>query len=604
VVHLTNCAPLPLHVSVKMDGYEAGETVFDHLQADDRVKLSTRRALPIAGKVRDAASGQPISGAGIYLIGTENAPGLGGNDPWRIPWDRGIKPMAVTDADGDFKIESLPQNGSYGLMAQVAGHASVMMEGARPGQTNLSAALGPEVVVRGRIEGDLRVLTNELNGRNQKRPHVLARYQSPSGRNNWGQSFPVRVEDGVGYFEFTNLTDGPLGINAGGTEFTKDRSSATNEWVIRLPESRPIKRREVAIRFVNPAKVAPKGTIALNLPGPYNSTGTEVELTNGEAHCEALIGSELTIGRGHMVGFWFNNRSVAIVDGNGPQVITIDTIPAGAIYAEAHNADGTLADDALFALRTVNRSPHEQGMDAPTFGGQSLMGNDRRRYAAGPLPLDGTYQVIAYRGNNFCASEAVTISAAEPDRKLTLLFGTGARLAAQVFGPSGLPASNASVEMNCSFTDYSIGLTTTHTDETGRFEYADCEPSSGKLVLTIRSPGMGSVIIEPDLKKMPLIVNLQAGLKVSGQVVDQKTGKPFPHAGVFASPSKEREIGRLPLEKTVADEQGRFVLDTLEKGDYYVQPNVQNGGYSTQLEEVQAGQAKPVVLKVTLNQSP
>ena len=613
-VHLTNCASLPLHVRLKMAGYESSETLSDHLKPDDELKLYTRRALPIAGQVTDAATGLSLGGASIYVIHGAVVPGIADVNPWMVHGRYGdTKPNAVTDAGGRFTIDQLPQSGRYQLMAQAKGHASVMLYDARPGQTNLSAALGPEIVVRGRIEGDLSLIT-DAQGHAAIGPQFhparpvggapgtwasLSSYSPESGMS-WGSYVGVRVENGVGYFEFTNLTSGPVSVNAGGSTFTTNATASLNDWLIQLPEAGPAGRREVVFRFTNSTGVAPKGTINVQFSWPEARRPaysiTEYAVTNGEVHFSALIGHDVTVEPGHTVGFWFGSQPVKITGGSGPQVVTIPTVPAGAIYAEAREPDGSLAGDVLFTVDVVKPSPLQPATALLGTGSSDSTSGSPRHYVATPLPLGGTYQIIAWRRNNFAASDPVTLSEAEPDRKFTLQFHPGVRLQAQVFDPAGQPATNVSVDGSCEFGTHGFGLNSTNTDAAGRFEYDDFEPSSGKIILTLRSPGMRGVIVEADLKKLPLTVHLQPGMEMSGQILDKKTGKPVPQAIVSASSADMDQIGRLPSEKTATDDQGRFVLDSLGDANYFVNANLQNWGYGG--TQAHAGGKKDVLIKM------
>ena len=615
VAHLTNCASFPLHLRVEMNGYEPGETVFEHIKANDELKLYTRQALPIAGQVTDATSGQPIAGASIYVIHAIDAPGVGDINPWGIRRYRDEKPNAVADADGHFAIDRLPQSGRYLLMARAAGHAGVMLYDTRPGQTNLSAALGPEIVVRGRIEGDLNLITDD-KGHARIAPQFItdrpmigtlgsmagdAGYSSHGGVN-FGDYADVRVENGVGYFEFTNLTAGQVRIEADRIPFTTNVTASVNDWLIQLPEAAPAgkDKREVVLRFVSSSGVAPQGTISVRSPRPMHGrppfNNTELTLTNGEVHYDTTVGDELTVEPAHTVGFWFGSQSVKITEGSDAQIVTIPTVPAGAIYAEAQEPDGSVASDVLFSVDVMKPSPLQpQNASLGTSSGDGTTGSPRH-YVATPLPLGGTYRIIAWFENHFSASEPITLTEAKPDQKLTLQFRPGVPLQVQVLNPAGQPATNVDVEFTCNFDSHSFGLKPAFTDLSGKFEYDNCEPSSGKFLLTLRGPGLRGTILEVDPKRSPIIVHMQPGGKIAGQLLNKATGKPVPQAIVNAWVSDYKLSAKLPREKTAADEQGRFVLDTLGDASYYVNANLEGWGYGS--AEARADEKKDVVIRM------
>ena len=591
IAHLTNCASYAFHVSVQAAGFESGETVFEHLTANENLVVHARRALPIVGHVTEAKTGQPLADATVLLVGVKDAPGINTTYP-----GTGSAPIAKTDLDGNFSIAQLPRSGRYWLLAQYPGHAGALFTNVQTGQTNLSAALGPEITVRGRIEGDLSALVRGVGlsrGFN-------AIHQFGNDVSSIAQFVPVRVENGVGYFEYTNLVAGPATVWIGGWRGTTNATTSVDDWVVKIGSETVAPEREVVIRFENASGVAPKGTISLTIPGqiPNTGVGNELEITNGEIHFNVFTGRQLSVSPGHMVGFWFNPvNGVKIIEGPGAQVITVPTIPAGAIYARALDTNGSPVSDAVFSVREIKRSPQvpENAFTLPGQGG-IISGEAPRNYVASPLPLGGVYAIVAYRGNNFTASEPVALSETDPDRKVELQFHKGARVEGQVLTPTGEPATNAEVGLACDLLDCLYVLTGARTDESGRFALQDCNPASGKLLIALRSPGLRSVSLRVDFKKLPLTVRLQPGLRLSGQVVDDK-GKPLSHAQVTAmSPSDSASV---PPEQTFTDDQGQFELNSLSDANYLLLANHQNPGYYLGKPiEVRAGSKKPVVIKV------
>jgi beta-lactamase regulating signal transducer with metallopeptidase domain/protocatechuate 3,4-dioxygenase beta subunit len=593
---LPNCASLPLHVSVNKDGYEIKETVFEHLSANDQLKVYARRALPVAGRVTDAKTGRPISNASVFILYALDAPGVFGvMDPWHPV----TSPNAKSDQDGRFAIDRLPRSGRFWLLVKSDGHAGAVLADVRAAQTNLNAALGPEMIVRGRIEGDLSAL-----GARDGQRIITSSIQLHMDENtqSFGNNVPVRVEDGVGYFEYTNVIAGPATVGFAGYEVTTNVSESVDNWVIKLSGADEAQKREVVVRFTNASGVAPKGTVKADLPGPMPNTAVdkELEIQNGEVHFEALTGRAFSIEPAQTVGFWFERQfNLKILAGTGAQVISIPTITAGAIYAEARDTDGSVSRDIMFSVREEKRSPLVPGNSFTVPNGDSYTsGEGPRHFVASPLPLDGTYEIIAYRSNNFCVSGPVTLSDAEPDRKVELRFQTGNAIEGRVFGPDGRPATNLEVGMACEFSNSSFGLKGIQTDETGRFRFDDCAPATGQFLIDLQGAGLRAVRVPVDMATLPITVHLQPGLKLSGQVVDDKTGKPVPQAQVRAWAEGDK-MAKFPSVTSVTDEQGRFELSTLSDTDYRLIANHQSPWlYAKEMPLARAANNKPVVIKL------
>ena len=110
----------------------------------------------------------------------------------------------------------------------------------------------------------------------------------------------VRIEDGAGYFQFTNRSAGRVVIQPPGQKFERIVEGPVDDWVIELAKPQPaevkvLPKREVVFRFKHPSGVPPRGTVSLtiqdNLEKRSNTAhSVEKEITNGEARAEIEIG--------------------------------------------------------------------------------------------------------------------------------------------------------------------------------------------------------------------------------------------------------------------------------------------------------------------------
>ncbi len=349
-----------------------------------------------------------------------------------------------------------------------------------------------------------------------------------------------------------------------------------------------------------PSRVPPKGTISVDLPGrePHTALRKEMEIRNGEVSFEVPIGREFSIEPAHTVGYSFERRiNIKVNDGRGQLVIPVPVIPAGAIYAQARRANGSLAGNVSFSVAELKRSPlAEPGLYTMPNADNWSPDAGPRKYVASPLPLGGTYVVIAWQSNNFAISEPIKLTEEAPDRKVELQFRPGARIAGQVISPAGQPLAHAKVGLCWSHASCSFGMPARRTDYDGRFCFDDCNPRLGQYVLTVHSFGLRSASLPVNFSKLPLSARLEPGLRLSGRVIEAKSKRPVVSAEVRALP----ESGNFPNETARTDEQGRFVFDTLNAAKYHFYVEGCSFANSVIGPLFQAGAAQPVQFEMTL----
>ena len=285
-------------------------------------------------------------------------------------------------------------------------------------------------------------------------------------------------------------------------------------------------------------------------------------------HVQIAIGGRTAVEPKHVAGYWFkggNFPSIEVTKGAGPQVIEIPLVPAGVIYATVRNADGTPAGRVLFGVDELKRAP---GMDTfPSAGGSDGFSDDSpRNWISGPLPLGGTYQVHAWRGNMVSVSQPVKLTEANPDAEIKLQFPPGKTFEGVVLDPDGKPVRNA--EFTASFNlreNFSIGLNSVFTDELGRFRMENMTPELGVYSLEVKAPGTMTERVKLDFASQPQTIRLKRGRTLAGRVTAAGTGHPVPNAEVTAM---DADLFQMPMVKTRTDADGRFEFTTLGDANY------------------------------------
>ena len=573
VATLTHASDLPLDVTLTSPDYVIVQQRIATLQAGKTYRITARRGAALAGVVLDKTSSRPIADAAIRSLYEEGPANSG-----RHGWDDPHYLLGTTSDDGRFAIHRLRRDTRYSIGIAAPDHESVQLEGIFGGQSNLVVRLGPELVVHGRITGNLNLLKE--NSRSGKR-YVQRTFNDSVAGESWyhGTLHEVRIKDGVGYFEFTNRVAGPVSLLVAGHTFRREVDAPIEDWHIDLSNAvesnSPPQMREVVFRFTHSSGVPPQGTVRVEVPqdvepGQLSATLKKVEVQNGEVRLKMPVGGHTGIGPDRTVGYWFKEdlAGYLVTNGTGPMVIDIPVIPAGAIYARAFNADGSPAAGLLFTVDELKRSPLLKEAPGRFDDGDSFTsGEGPRRYVSGPLPLGGTYQVIGWRGCAFCASEPIKLTEEKPDREVELHFVAGRNIEGHVLGNDGKPIRGAEVKCEFAMETHSFGLKSTYTDESGYFQFENATPDLGRYSLEILNcPGWRSERVPVDLDHLPLTVKLKPGLKLTGKLVEAGSGWAIPAAKIRVWTSQSD----LPDITTHADSEGQFAFNSLGEAKYHI----------------------------------
>jgi hypothetical protein len=576
IVSLTHCADLPLNVEVNASGYEIARQDFEHLRAGEPLRLVLRRGAAVSGIVLDKRTGQPISGAEIHMLYQSSA-----GVPLQFRWEDPFGVLGETDAQGKFTTSKVPRGAGAYLGVSAPGRGSVMLDHIFAGTSNLVARLGPELVVRGRVMGDIQSTEPVLS-------HLIEeKYEN----NTWSDSDRValRVESGVARFEFTNRLAGVVRLSVAGQTFERNVDGPVDNWAIDLKGKKTraktngsarLPKREVIFRFKSFSGVSPKGTVSVQIPDNLDvnhltAHNAEMTISNSEVRAEIPIGGRTSIEPAHMVGYWFsrsarvdggNLLSIEVTDGVGPLVINIPVLPAGAIFAKALNADGSPAGGLFFGLTELKRAPGQDDSNGPDSGSDGFSDTTPRTWVSGPLPLGGTYQVYAWRGNLFCDSKPVKLTEAAPDAEVQLQFLRGQSFDGLVLDPRGDPLNAAKIKPQFVLVnDHRFGLPPVFTDERGRFRLENTTPEEGDYLVEVEAPGMMAEPIKLHFGSQPQTIRLQQGRTLGGRVVQAGTGYAIPYAELR---TQNFDSDHLPIVTTRTDADGYFQLTTLSDANY------------------------------------
>jgi hypothetical protein len=244
-------------------------------------------------------------------------------------------------------------------------------------------------------------------------------------------------------------------------------------------------------------------------------------------------------------------------------------------------SDGKPLSHANLSTIAVEPAPNSPAHPVNSVSSDGRTG----RFLITPVPLGGKYRIVASHsetGNNArTISDLLTIDAKQPIHEVTLKLPPGQTLAGQVVDRDGRPVAGAGLSLDWA-SPYSHGFSggTQNTDAEGRFDFQRVNGDlPGELSVhvrpTQRHPGK-QVAVKVDFGR-PMRIVLEEGQSVSGVVIDSETGRAIAAARISAGPVDWPAGSYRGTVSTVADVQGRFRFDNLEKRTYWLRVE---GAYS------------------------
>ena len=574
---LHHCADQPLSIVAKAPGHEIIDKRFENVHPDEPIELKLRTGAQIAGIVTDKSTGRPIAGATVRIVYQK------GSTTRRFEWNDPIGLLATTGDDGRYVANQLQPATTYWLGVSAPEHESIILSNLLAAGRDVNARLGPELIVRGQVLGDVKSL-GRINDRYAFYREWIEQFDN-DGMSS-GELVPLEDANGVTRFEFTNRTAGTARLVDGkGRPFERQVDAPINDWVIDLNAvqktaalSNNVPKREVIFRFKDPSGgLLMRGTVSVQIPNdvdPRNQTAhmEDMEITNGEVRAQIPIGGSTAVEPKQMIGYWFSRfglhgelNSIDVSNGSGPIVIDVPILPAGAIYAKARNADGTPAGGLLFGVEEVKRAP-DRSENVPFTSNDSTSDNLPRKWVSPPLPLGGTYRITGWRASSFCISQPVTVTGENPTAEVELQFPPGNTFEGLLLDANGQTIANAKLKPEFILMHHSsFGLNPVFTDDNGHFRMENMTPGVGDYTIEADVPEMTAERVKLDFNRQPQTIRLERGRRIAGYLVESNTSNIIPGAQIRAVVLGNDKLTSLTTQ-TEAD--GHFEFTQAGKGDY------------------------------------
>jgi 5-hydroxyisourate hydrolase-like protein (transthyretin family) len=386
---------------------------------------------------------------------------------------------------------------------------------------------------------------------------------------------------------------------------------------------RPTARREVVLRFQKPPDAPPiEGSVGIDYTTQRpirDATSNSVAITDNQARCEVPVPCVLRYGidffRGNRpVGYWFRGSDwMDIPPGDGPFTIEVRARPAGAIYGKILRSDGSIPEKARIFLKIV-QGPDDVGrrqghlsLDLTNMVNNSVQ---RGTFNVTPLPLGGEYAIVAQEDHTFAMSDTFTVDEKTPIIQADLQLPPGVDIQGYLRDAQGVPVRNdvfLDVSLKRGGQSWGMGCVNLQPDETGGFVLKNVNPGpQGTCAIhVIGRKGCRPAKQEIKDLRSPVVIQLEKGLRVTGTVLDDATGRPVPGVEVYAfsvvtSDDRLRDNWELLNADDPTDEQGRFVFTNMAPKRYQLGTRSVNLVGSGQPFVVTGDQSAPVVVRVRI----
>ena len=464
-----------------------------------------------------------------------------------------------------------------------------MLDKIQAGDEGLKVQLEPEIVVSGRISGDL----NQLPGWSRKR----IAYRNPLPSNNHGLWTDLDVRDGVAHFRISNLLAGqPLRVFPGEQTLKFDVEKSVTDLEIDL-DAPAQDVSEATVEHRQPQE--PLRLVIVKLTGiqPDAPVSGEIQLSyrrrdgrhtsemfpvdpDGRVKVALEVPTRLSVRGRNLLGYWARKAdSVDVAESDKPLEIELPVIPAGAIRGVVYDADGSLCPEFSIRMQVIEMP---LGLDDHMRHAVTSITPKKSRgeFLYTSLPVGGRYEFVVRKSarNSLAATriEPFVLKPESPVRKFELRFRDEPDYSVRIADESGetLPGAGVRVTHTMNWAMAQSGgakwvSSTTfayRADDSGTVHLLDPRPDKPhQYSLQFYAPGhVGAVHKVSNWNQLPKEIRLKPGNRLSVTLLHAETGEPLANLHSYTLAETWGFHDRSwPSGRT--DESGNLNFDTLEQ---------------------------------------
>ncbi len=490
---IKNAIDNKFNIVIIADGME--ETSFTNikLSPDTPLVLKLHPTLPAKGRVISAIDNKPVPNARILLACK--------NNHQRYTLEESQRKLIATSNDsGTFYIDHLKANQPISIYIEAPGFGYKHVDNITAGDSNIEIKLDKPLIIKGEITGPLDTLPAKnnkpsikykqgisINTRQGTTSTTLARPEyaevTTTGNkatfeiiNPWGNI----IEIGTGsYYSSINLEKEVPAL------LSIDLSNKLT------PDGKPYQQKPITISFDLPKESAkPTGTIKLysdDINSKHQRKYEVLEIHDGIVQTTVQAPGKITCSIGNTSGCFFHEYTTAINGSTTPMNIIIPAYPAGMIFGNIFEQDGSAASGLFVSINTVNDHEIQNLADINNKSGSSFT----QKYAISPIPIGGTYTLTVHRSNCYITFPKITLPAHEPIKQLDITMPETIAITGIITNSDNTPA--AWIPYHITFTDsnnhgFSFYSDSQRTDNNGCFIITEINPNAdGEYYIEIES---------------------------------------------------------------------------------------------------------------------
>ena len=569
-------------------------------ESEDNLTVVLKKGPPIRGRIRDAVSDEPISGAGVFL--SESAAVNGSTSSGYSFWVGDDDPLVRSDESGEFAIDSLSSDEIHWLPIQAEGYLVGFpgpWDSRKDPRIDSAFALAPgnemaEIRLIPQKEIPVKVLLPDgwlYPGQSSVKVQYSHHYSvgATGGRimthGSRIRSLSASVKNGALEFSILPTMALPLTFRIGGNKGpSKSVEGWTNDELILLDlRGEPLSQMIGTVYTVDfdlkEGEPLPKGELSVQYVDEGDVSGEKrVPFVAGVArfYIEHQVDWAPRIGSERVVGYYFEEQELP-VEKNGskdPVVYTVHSVvSAGAVEWVLSGSDPGERTHLSIDLEERRKS-----FDGAFFQDWKTIQRidlplGENRVTVNPIPLGVPARIEVRQGNLLYRSDPFVLDEDDPFPTRILELPKGEVVGGRLLDPDGLPLKNTGFQL-CCIHDHSQNSSVIYylynrTDEEGyfRFDRVNFEYGGSYFLDLIAVPGAASTKVLVEGAAEDLTVRMEPSLPFTVRVVEAASGEAMVGREIQVDevglPDELRFLGRTLRPAQVTDRNGEIVLEGL-----------------------------------------